>query len=135
MSKVAYEAVLHAPIVRRRTVIEASQGQISAFCIQLEFNHGPGFNEEDDWKYIARFDHKPANKTGHDIRNEGLHMDLRDPNGDDREYRNFPPVPLLEAPDYAEEHFDEKYIEICERYLEWHEDVKESWTAILPLPR
>jgi hypothetical protein len=135
MSRTEYVAVLHAPIVRRRTIIEVESGTISAFCVQLEFNHSPQSGQANDWQYIARFDHKPSSQHGHDIREEGLHIDVRHPQEGDRTYTGFPPVPLDQAPKYAENHFDEMYLDICERYLEWCTDVEESWMATLPLPR
>jgi hypothetical protein len=135
MSKREYVAMLHGPIVRRRSIIEVEQGEISAFCVQLEFNHSPAVDQSHDWRYIARFDHKPENMEGHDIREEGLHMDLHHPKQHDRTYTGFPPVPLEDAPGFAADHFDERYLEICERYLEWCETIDESWMAILPLPR
>lgn len=133
MRKREIEAVLQAPIVRRRTILEKERGRLRAFCVQLEFNHCPTTGEADDWKYIARFDHNPASLEGHDITEEGLHMDLRHPVEGDRTSYGFPPVPLSRAPAYAEDHFDEKYLEICERYLSWCDEVKDSWRAILPL--
>lgn len=135
MPKREYVAVLHGPIVRRRTIIEVEHGDIVAFCVQLEFNHSPAADRSDDWQYIARFDHKPESVEGHDIREEGLHMDLYHPTEDDRTYTDFPPVPLSLAPAYAADYFDERYLGICERYLEWSPTVEGSWMAILPLPR
>mgnify|MGYP000406887101 CR=1 FL=1 len=135
MPRNEYVAVLHAPIVRRRTIVETESGALTAFCVQLEFNHAPDIEESDDWGYVARFDHKPSSTDGHDIREEGLHIDIRHPQEGDRTYTNFPPVPLERAPTYAEEHFDEMYLEICDRYLNWCKDVEESWVSILALPR
>lgn len=134
MHKREYVAVLHAPIVRRRTILEKEMGELSAFCVQLEFNHNPSAGTPDDWQYIARFDHNPSNPTGHDITEEGLHLDLHHPTEGDRKYRGFPWVPLFQAPVYAEDYFDDRYLEICNRYLEWWEEVDRSWRAILPLP-
>lgn len=133
MRKTEYIVDIHAPIVRRRTVLEVEEGEVRAFCTQLEFNHAPESREPDEWEYIARFDHKPESVNGHDIRQEGLHIDIRDPRGDDKEYTHFPPVEPNRAPKYAENYFDERYLEICERYLSWCDEVRESWRAILPV--
>lgn len=128
-----YVQSVHAPIVRRRTVVETEQGEVLSFCIQLEFNHAPEYGEPDQWEYIARFDHKPASLDGHDIRQEGLHLDIRDPRGEDKKYTNFPPVEVTHAPDYAENYLEKNYVGICERYTGWCDEVKSSWRAILPL--
>lgn len=134
MDKREYTAILHAPAVRRRTILGLIEGQVSSFCVQLELNHAPASGAPDDWRYIARFDHNPQNTDGHDITEEGLHMDIRHPSEEDRTYRNFPPVPLGRAPGYAEDHFDGHYLEICDRYFDWSSEADPAWTAILPIP-
>lgn len=84
--------------------------------MQLELNHQPEVGTEDDWQYLARFDHNPSSQTGHDIREEGLHMDVYHPHETDRVADGFPPVPVESAPKYAENFFDENYLQICGRY-------------------
>lgn len=133
MPKEEYRAVIH-PLVRRRTVVEQSEvGDICSFCVQLELDHEPSVSAPADWEYIARFDHNPSSPTGHDIREEGLHMDVRHPHGTDRVADGFPPMPVEYAPKYAEEFFDENYLSICKRYMEWRDEKKPGWRATLPL--
>lgn len=133
MRKREHVAQIHAPIVRRRTIIEKERGAVAAFCVQLEFNRYPGSGSDDRWQYIARFDHNPSTAIGHDITEEGLHMDLHHPVAEDRVAKGFPPVPICDAPHFAERFFDENYLKICERYIGWCDEENPAWRAILPL--
>lgn len=51
-----------------------------------------------DWNQVVRFDHNPANPNGHDITEEGLHMDVYRDSEKVWVKDDFPAVPLIHAP-------------------------------------
>ncbi|AAV44347.1 unknown (plasmid) [Haloarcula marismortui ATCC 43049] len=91
------------PYVRLRVHIETANGDVEKFTIQLEYNValvGPGKN---DWGPLARFDHNPHSKRGHDVTQEGLHLDLIDPDGTKYKVRRgFPNKPINDYPKHCE---------------------------------
>lgn len=70
----------------------------------------------EQWEEVARFDHNPHSVNGHDIRKEGLHMDIRDPDGTERRATGFPDVPVNQAPRWCEEYFKQNHHRITARY-------------------
>jgi hypothetical protein len=61
-----------------------------------------------------------VSQSGHDITEEGLHMDIY---RDGEKYRvktNFPTVPLSDAPKYAESHIRGQADQLLRRYEQWH---------------
>lgn len=127
-----YVEIIHAPVARRRTYLDANSGEVQRFYVQLEYNRCLPFDEPDDWIDIAWFDHQPDNENGHDIRKEGLHMDVRHPNGFDRKVTTFPNVDRNKAPHYCERYFNKNYEEICIRYAKWAGDLTADLLTILP---
>lgn len=97
----------HARIRRRLTV---QHGVVERFTLQFEYNAKPAYirQEQWDWRPVARFDHNSSPYDGHDIRDEGLHMDIYKDGERHRVLTGFPSVPLAEAPRF------------CERFLEKH---------------
>lgn len=87
--------------------------------MQLEYNLRPEPDKRDVWKWtpVARFDHNASSNDGHDIRDEGLHMDLYRGGKKDTVYTDFPPVPLKQAPDFCERYLEKN----AEKYLHWFE--------------
>jgi hypothetical protein len=128
-----YEVIIHAPIARRRTYLDTDKGELRRFYVQLEYNRRPSFDQRDDWVDIARFDHQPGNEYGHNIRKEGLHMDLCHPSESDRRVTDFPRVPLKQAPYFCEDYFDRNYNEICIQYANWEENLTSSIFTLLDL--
>lgn len=60
--------------------------------VQLEHNPRPW--ADGDWQPVARFDHQPHLLHGHDVYEEGLHMDLYDRDGSKRTvYPDYGPLP------------------------------------------
>lgn len=59
---------------RIRVRFGSSAGRVRWFVVQLEYNPAPWL--DDDWRPVARFDHQPDSPGGHDIYEEGLHVDL-----------------------------------------------------------
>lgn len=53
--------------------LNKSGGDVTAFLVQLQYakQYLPI-----QWTQIARFDHNPSNPSGHDIFDEGLHIDI-----------------------------------------------------------
>lgn len=58
---------------RIRVHLTYVRGRVRSFLIKLE--HIPGNYWNDDWIEIARFDHNPDG-GGHDVTEEGLHVDV-----------------------------------------------------------
>lgn len=48
-------------------------GEITAFLVDLQYAPDP---VGENYTQIARFDHNPGGESGHDIREEGLHLDV-----------------------------------------------------------
>ncbi|GAA0211284.1 DUF7718 family protein [Halobaculum roseum] len=100
--------------VRRRIGYTSDNGTITRFVVQIEYDRG------DEWEPVVRFDHDPESDFGHDVLEEGVHMDV---------YRDgekidggevFPPMPPSEALSFAEEHLSEHGERYVKRYEEWH---------------
>lgn len=91
------------------------------FVIQLEFSPGP-CEDTSEWKEVARFDHRPYRERGHDVREEGIHMDVYklQPNGHAKkadQLRGFPTMPINEIPDFAEGYLEAMHDQLVEQFL------------------
>lgn len=94
---------------------------VTEFCVQLEYNTRATFSGADpSWLPVARFDHNVSPDHGHDIRDEGLHLDVYNGYGKEFVDTGFGTPPLTEAPricrDYLEEH-KERYLAEFERRI------------------
>lgn len=71
-----------------------------------------------EWHLVAQFDHNPTLPNGHDVRSEGIHMDLfRDGEKVDVEFTNHPgPVKPAFALNYAINYLSEHAQPLIERY-------------------
>lgn len=97
------------PYVRLRFHLETYIGVVQKFTIQLEYNLALVDSGKDDWGPIARFDHNPNSKQGHDVTQEGLHLDLMNPDGTKYKVRRgFPSKPLNDYPDHCEQYLLDK---------------------------
>lgn len=87
--------------------------------MQLEYNLAPIPQNQSKWSWepVARFDHNASPGSGHDIRDEGLHLDVYRNGEKDKVMTDFPKVPLSEAPDFCEQYLENH----AERYLAWFE--------------
>ena len=119
MNDTDYMKTLHGLHVRTRTCINTDRGDIHAFYVQLELNLSPDPTSPDNWVDVARFDHQPERNLGHDIRIEGLHMDLCHPSENNRKITDFPHVDIDDAPQFCERYFEKNYRSICKQYAEW----------------
>lgn len=66
------------PYARIRRSFRIHDGVPERFVVQLEYNLNAPDDvlAEPDWAQVARFDHEPDNPMGHDVTEEGLHMDI-----------------------------------------------------------
>jgi len=103
------------PHTRIRVYFETSRGEIESFLVQLEHQM------DEEWMTVARFDHNPKSRDGHDINDEGLHLDLCGPSGKQEVRTGFPDVPLKRAVDYCERYMKENAEALVRRFEEWHE--------------
>lgn len=102
------------PNVRVRLGYSHEKGAISRFVVQLEYRH------DGEWFEVVRYDHDPASEHGHDVEEEGLHIDIyRDGEKHRTEYIA-PPMPAGVALDRAEDHLTKNFEAFVRRFEEWH---------------
>lgn len=101
--------------VRRRIGYSHDHGEVTRFVVQLEYRLAGA------WTPIVRYDHDPESDHGHDVTEEGLHIDVY---RDGEKYRAeyvAPPMPAGVSLDFAEDHLAENTQRFIERFEEWHE--------------
>lgn len=116
------------PYARIRRELETEQGQVRRFVAQLEYDieATPTGQNAPDWRTVARFDHDITGEQSHDVREEGLHLDVyRDGEKYDVIGR-FPPIPLERAPRYAQEYLERHADRFLQQFEEWH-DLHGPW--------
>lgn len=105
--------------VQLRTAFTTKKGDVIRFMVQLEY----WLNGE--WNPVVRYDHDQDASGGHDISDEGLHMDV---------YRNNKKVDVkdISGPinpakgfNYAEEDLRENVERYIKRFELWH-DIREG---------
>jgi len=64
-----------------------------------------------DWLEVVRFDHNPDTEMGHDITEDGLHMDI---------YRDGQKYHLNRAPRYCTTYIREHANRLIRRFEQWH---------------
>ena len=87
---------------------------MTRFVVQLEYC------VEGEWREVVRYDHDPASVFGHDVTEEGLHIDVY---RDDEQYRTeyvAPPMPAGVALDRAEDHLSNNLETFTTRFEQWH---------------
>lgn len=114
------------PYARIRKDIDARRGRITRFVVQLEYDMCPDPMKESDWWQVARFDHDPLDKCGHDIREERLHMDVYRDGHKEYVARHFPEVELEYAPKYCENYLLEHADWLLSRFEDWH-GISDRW--------
>ena len=116
------------PYARIRRIIEAQDGTVTRFVYQLEYDVAatPVGTHTPDWKQVARFDHNTDPSVGHDIRKDGLHMDLYRNGEKYRVVTSFPSVPLSLAPAYCEHYLEEHAPTLLKQFEYWH-DLRGPW--------
>lgn len=89
-------------------------GEVAKFVRQLEYRVG------DDVREVVRFDHNPEMEGGHDVAQEGLHMDVYRDGEKIRTEQLAPPEPPNRALTRAEGHLAEHAERYVERFERWH---------------
>ncbi len=66
------------PYARIRRELVTERGEPVRFVAQLEYDiqATPTGENTSEWRTVARFDHHSEAEHGHDIAEEGLHLDL-----------------------------------------------------------
>jgi len=101
--------------VRRRLGYSHDRGDITRFVVQLEYCLG------DEWLPVVRYDHDVDGEQGHDVTDEGLHIDVYRESEKYRTEYVAPPMPPGIALDFAEDHLRENLQRFIERFEEWHQ--------------
>lgn len=100
--------------VQLRTAFSTDRGDVTRFLVQLEYWL------DGDWREVVRYDHDSEAPAGHDIAEEGLHMDV---------YRNgekvrtevvTAPIPPGGGFNAAEEDLQENAERYVKRFEQWH---------------
>lgn len=111
------------PFAKIRREIGREHGSVTMFVIQLEYDVEAGYSgmHTPNWKQVARFDHNPELGQGHDVREEGLHLDIyRDGEKVDVK-RGFPHVDINDAPAFCEKFLSRNAEQLLKRYEQWHD--------------
>jgi len=108
------------PYTQIRVEIALNSGDVESFVVQLEYNFETDPIQPDEWKIVARFDHHPLMEWGHDIRKEGLHMDIYRNEYKLKVARNFPTVTVNAAPAFCEAFFDTNHDRLIDQFERWH---------------
>lgn len=108
-----HEKPLNGPL-QIRMGLSTERGDVARFMVQLEYWI------DGEWCEVVRYDHDPDSAMGHDVTEEGLHMDVyRDGEQIDTEYVTGP-LPADVAIDTAEEHLSEHLKQFVQRFEQWH---------------
>jgi hypothetical protein len=101
-------------VTRVRLGYNHDRGEVTRFVVQLEYC------VEGKWREVVRYDHDPASEFGHDVTEEGLHIDVY---RDGEQYRTeyvAPPMPAGLALDRAEDHLSNNLEGFTTRFEQWH---------------
>lgn len=95
--------------------VRTCDGRVVEFVVQLFCWTDGG------WDLVAQFDHNPDMEQGHDVRTEGVHMDVFGPPGKVDVWVEPHPGPIDPefALDYAINYFTEHDERLIERYRGW----------------
>lgn len=101
--------------MRMRIGYDTDHGDVTRFLVQLEYHHNG------EWRTVVRYDHDPESDFGHDVTEEGLHIDIyRDGGKHASEY-----IAPVQSPETgfsrAEDHLAQNLQRFIERYEAWHE--------------
>lgn len=112
-----YDREYRTPVRKSAQVrlgLDHEQGEVTRFVVQLEYRHN------ETWHEVVRYDHAPQSEHGHDVKADGLHIDVY---RDGKKYRTdyvAPPMPPGVALDFAEDHLAENIERFLRRFEEWH---------------
>ena len=116
------------PYARIRRELETERGEVVRFVAQLEYDvqATPSGGNTPDWRPVARFDHDSNAEHGHDVAEEGPHLDLYKDGEKHKVLDNFPPIPLSRAFRYCEEYLKRHADRYLEQFERWH-DLHGPW--------
>ncbi|GAA0716848.1 hypothetical protein J2744_000708 [Halorubrum trapanicum] len=112
---VQYSEWVEYPHARLRVDIDKTAGVPTRFVVQLERR------VDGSWRQVVRFDHESENPMGHDITDEGLHMDVYRDGEKVRVKDDFPPVDLTHAPRYCIAYIERHAGVLLRRFERWHD--------------
>ena len=101
-------------VTRVRLGYSHDRGEVTRFVVQLEYY------VESEWREVVRYDHDPASEFGHDVTEDGLHIDVY---RDGEQYRTeyvAPPMPAGLVLDRAEDHLSNNLEGFTTRFEQWH---------------
>lgn len=104
---------------QRRMGIDADEGAVVRFVVQLEYLTDPGAEE---WGTVVRYDHDAggSDEATHDVTEEGLHIDIYRDGEKVDSHELTPPLPANEALNAAEDHLREHLEGYVRRFERWH---------------
>lgn len=114
MADIEYTKWVRYPDAQLRFEMDKEHGQPTRFVVQLERL------VDGEWRAVVRFDHDQAGELSHDIREEGLHMDIYQDGEKALVRHDFPPVPLNIAAAYAQAHIEREADDLLRRFDQWH---------------
>jgi len=100
--------------VRRRIGYSHNHSEVTRFVVQMEYRL------DREWVEIVRFDHDPESDHGHDVTDEGVHLDVYRDGEKIQAEEVFPPMPASDALTFAEEHLNEHAEQYINRFETWH---------------
>jgi hypothetical protein len=110
----SYTDWIEYPHAQLRFILDTERGTPTRFLVQLEYR------DEGEWKPVVHFDHNPEGTYGHDMTEEGLHMDIY---RDGEQYlvrQDFPPMKLSRAPAYCVSYIKTEADRLLRRFEQWH---------------
>lgn len=122
------------PYARVFRDFSTDRGRVVRFVVELQYGYESEFywpENCDDWRKVARFDHNPLVPDGHDIREEGLHLDIYKGEEEYESTEDFPYVHVDEAPRWCETYFLENLDFLLERYERLNGLHGDRWTVNL----
>jgi len=101
--------------VQLRTAFTTEKGEVVRFLVQLEYWL------DGDWQPVVRYDHDREAPGGHDIAEEGLHMDVYR-NGEKVDAKDVSgPISPAEGLNHAEDDLRENVERYIKRFERWHD--------------
>lgn len=110
------------PYARIRRELDVHGGRVNSFTVQLEYDLA-AFSPDShgaDWRVVARFDHDAISPGGHDVTEEGLHLDIYRHGARYERLWGFPTLPAGRAMRYAEATLRARGARLISRFEQWH---------------
>jgi hypothetical protein len=100
--------------VQVRLGFSRDRGTVTKFLVQLEYWL------DGDWRTVVRYDHDEDSQGGHDVTEEGLHLDIYRDGEKVRVEEISGPLPANEAFEYAEDDLKDNAEQYVRRFEKWH---------------